>query len=160
MSAKKRSALGQEGAPGKTTSAENSTPRGYESLQAALEAAIATARTMKPRAFDRAKSKAHPRLIYCLHGTGTGQLIALDRDYRPAGCETRGWSDYAAPEFAHLRTPDTAAVRALATSINEFGRLSWPSGSTVPILYVLDERDTSAAYCRRLRSLIEAVQHG
>lgn len=127
-------------------------------MKAALENAIATARAMTPRAFERAKGMADPQIVYCLHGDGTGRLIALDRHYRPVGCDATEWIDYAASRFAHLRIFETAPVRALATHVNELGRLNFPSGPTVPILYVLDERDTRETYCGRLRALIEVLQ--
>jgi hypothetical protein len=116
---------------------------------AALEAAYAAARVMTPRAFNRAKSK--PPFIYALHDIAcrSGQLMAVDRDYRILGGE--GF-DYAAPGFAHLRIADVPAVRALARNITEYGY-----AGRGPIYYFLGYGDTRDVYCARLLALIEAL---
>lgn len=123
---------------------------------AALHAAIAAAQTMKPREFEAAKCRAHREIVYALHGDGRDRLIAINRAYKPVGCgETH--ADYGSPTFDHLRCDDTPALRALATSINEHGDADLCSGVRVPIIFVIDGRDTTRSYCNRLRAIIEVL---
>lgn len=125
-----------------------------------FSAAIASAKAMTPRAFNNAKSMADPRLLYVLHGDGDGQLIALDRKYRPLDCTDSGSVCYGEPRFAHLRMAEIPAVRSLAIEVNENGRSDFPAGVRVPIFVFLGARDTRESYCARLSALVKALQEG
>lgn len=124
----------------------------------ALFEAITTAQAMKPREFHSAKSRAHPAIIYALHGDGRVRLLAVDRDYHPVGFGHEGFADYADPRFDDLRCDDTPAIRKLAAEINIAGRSNFPGGVRVPILVLLANGDSRESYCRRLRALIEELR--
>jgi len=127
-------------------------------MKIALSDAIAAAKAMKPRAFNNAKSMADPRLLYVLHGDGHGELIALDRQYRPLGYTEGGNVEYGEPRFAHLRMAEIPAVRSLAIEVNENGCSAFPGGVRVPIFVFLGAKDTRETYCARLSALVQALR--
>jgi hypothetical protein len=130
-------------------------------IASVFEVAIAAAMAMTPRQFAAAKCFAHPEILYALHGDGRGRLLAVGRDYRPVGLPSdQGCrhADYADERFDCIRIQDSPAVRGLATQINPAGRSSLRGGVRVPILALIDARDTRQTYCARLRALIKALR--
>ena len=126
---------------------------------ATLETACAVAEVMSRRAWAAARSFPHPAIVYAAHGDNAGHLVLVDRRYRVMGAGDQH-CDYAAPDYAHLRIPDSPQLRALAAAINEDGRVNWPHGPRVPIIFLIKGGDSRETYCTRLRAVLALVRGG